>query len=259
MFKQQENAGRKTGQEGFTLIELLVVISIMAMLMSILLPGLNRAREAGKRVVCLSNLRQLTLAWNFYAIDNDDRLCSPDTYWNDTPASNYWVADGPVVPSNYTGGTRTGIEEGVLWPYTQWTLGLYKCKSDSSELMRSYSISNSMGGYAQDGITAYQSLGEVPRPSEKIVFVDATSRLRWIADSFWPVDIDASGIRWRIFDDHNITARHADGCNSSFADFHCEYIRWRDWRTVKLSFWEIQPDVASNNNIDLERIIRLLR
>ena len=87
--KQQENAGRKITQEGFTLIELLVVISIMAMLMSILLPGLNSAREAGKRVVCLSNLRQLTLAWNFYAMDNEDQLCSPDTYWNDTPGSNY--------------------------------------------------------------------------------------------------------------------------------------------------------------------------
>lgn len=259
MFKQQKKAGWNIREEGFTLIELLVVISIMAMLMSILLPGLNRARESGKRVVCLSNLRQLTLAWNFYAMDNDDRVCSPDTYWNDTPGSNYWVADGPVVPSNYIGGTQTAIEDGVLWSYTQSTFGVYKCRSDGSKLLRSYSISNSMGGYAQNGTTTYSSLGEVPMPTEKVVFVDATSRLHWIGGSFWPVDIDTSGTRWRIFDDHNITARHADGCNASFADFHCEYVRWKDWRTVKLSFWEIEPDVASNNNIDLERITRLLR
>ena len=47
---------------GFTLIELLVVISIIAMLMSITLPSLNSAREAGKRIVCMNNLRQLTIA-----------------------------------------------------------------------------------------------------------------------------------------------------------------------------------------------------
>ncbi len=82
---------------GFTLIELLVVISIMSLLMSILLPALSRARELGKRIVCQSNLRQLTFAWTMYAMDNDDKLCSPDTYWNDPALSsitNHWVADG---------------------------------------------------------------------------------------------------------------------------------------------------------------------
>ncbi|NQT01038.1 MAG: prepilin-type N-terminal cleavage/methylation domain-containing protein, partial [Planctomycetes bacterium] len=48
---------------GFTLIELLVVIAIIAVLMAILMPSLNRAREQGKRSTCLSNLKQLTLAW----------------------------------------------------------------------------------------------------------------------------------------------------------------------------------------------------
>jgi len=55
------------GKIGFTLIELLVVIAIIAVLMSILMPALNRAREQGKRSTCLSNLKQLTLAWIMYA------------------------------------------------------------------------------------------------------------------------------------------------------------------------------------------------
>jgi prepilin-type N-terminal cleavage/methylation domain-containing protein len=60
-------------REGFTLIELLVVIAIIAILMAILIPTLNRARELGKRATCLSNLKQLTLAWIMYADDNEGR------------------------------------------------------------------------------------------------------------------------------------------------------------------------------------------
>jgi prepilin-type N-terminal cleavage/methylation domain-containing protein len=58
----------------FTLIELLVVIAITGILASLLLPALSRARESARTVVCLSNLRQLNLAWWMYAEDNHDWL-----------------------------------------------------------------------------------------------------------------------------------------------------------------------------------------
>jgi len=60
--------------KAFTLIELLVVIAIIAILMAILMPALNRVKEQGKRAVCLSNLKQLTLTWIMYADENDDKL-----------------------------------------------------------------------------------------------------------------------------------------------------------------------------------------
>ena len=60
----------------FTLIELLVVIAIIALLMAIMVPMLRSAREQGQRAVCLSNLKQLTLAWLAYADDNDGKLVS---------------------------------------------------------------------------------------------------------------------------------------------------------------------------------------
>ena len=54
-------------QKGFTLIELLVVIAIIAILLAILMPALNRVREQGKRISCMSNLKQLMLGWDMYA------------------------------------------------------------------------------------------------------------------------------------------------------------------------------------------------
>src|SRR5437868_3435057 len=59
---------------GFTLVELLVVIGVIALLISILLPTLNRAREAGFKLKCLSNLRQLGLALLAYENDNQGKF-----------------------------------------------------------------------------------------------------------------------------------------------------------------------------------------
>lgn len=63
-----------TRHKAFTLVELLVVIAIIALLIAILLPALTKAREQGKRIVCMSNLRQLTVAWTAYAQMNSEKL-----------------------------------------------------------------------------------------------------------------------------------------------------------------------------------------
>jgi prepilin-type N-terminal cleavage/methylation domain-containing protein len=58
-------------KNGFTLIELLVVIAIISLLVSILVPSLQKAKELAKRVSCLSNLKQIGIGMHIYADDND--------------------------------------------------------------------------------------------------------------------------------------------------------------------------------------------
>ena len=73
---------RSKSWQGFTLIELLVVVAIIALLVSILLPSLQDARELARRSVCGSNLHQLSIGLHLYANDNDNKYMPQTFLWN---------------------------------------------------------------------------------------------------------------------------------------------------------------------------------
>src|SRR5256885_8598935 len=95
---------RPAFRAGFSLIELLVSISIIALLTGITLPALSGARAAGRLTSCLSNQRQLVLAWSGYAGNSQDRVM-PLAYWT----------DDDIAAANTVFGTPGSTEEIYWW------------------------------------------------------------------------------------------------------------------------------------------------
>jgi prepilin-type N-terminal cleavage/methylation domain-containing protein/prepilin-type processing-associated H-X9-DG protein len=92
---------KRKNRKGFTLVELLVVIAIIALLLSILMPALNKVREQAKQVVCSSNLRSLGQLFQMYAMNYKDNYPMPFAGWDEAGI------DGKTVSLNWVACLRT--------------------------------------------------------------------------------------------------------------------------------------------------------
>src|SRR5947199_6517253 len=90
-FKSLNTRAHRRSKQGFTLIELLVVIAVIAILASMLLPALARAKAAAKRIQCTNNHKQLAGVWMMYTVDNNDLLVANGMHQMPTPSEKLWI------------------------------------------------------------------------------------------------------------------------------------------------------------------------
>ena len=247
-------------RSGFTLIELLIVIAIIAILAAMLMPVLRRAREKAQAVQCLSNEKQLVLAWIMYYSDNqghlvrnaDESALNNITTYADpslkTGTNSEWCPGRQDVELTPSGGLYLSpdgtalavnagyqwIMDGLLFPYAN-NVKIYKCPADISFLLYSgkqlpHVRSISMNGclspvspWNNDTAPYYyftESSLRVPGASSLMVFIDENPGS--INDGYFLDSPDLG--TW--YDYPAITHDNASGM--SFADGHVEMHRWRD-------------------------------
>jgi prepilin-type N-terminal cleavage/methylation domain-containing protein/prepilin-type processing-associated H-X9-DG protein len=170
---------------GFTLVELLVVIGIIALLISILLPALSKARESANRVACLSNIKQISMAFVMYVDANKGYLPYSAPYsWEKSEDWVWWELDTANVPR------ISQVGEGGIGPYlslSRTNTKVMRCPSDDilthsrtgpaqyGKYPFSYSLNEYMCSYPPDRApqptnpSCVYKLVRVSRASEKIL------------------------------------------------------------------------------------------
>ena len=244
----------------FTLIELLVVIAIIALLAGLLLPTLARSKQKAQGLQCLTNHRQLALAWRMYTEDNRDQLLFASIDPLHPERDPYvWVLGGldfdPSNPSNWD--IHQDLTRSPLWSYCGDSAAIWKCPADRSTVVvngrrlprvRSMSMNLWVGGFGGtdggvsggDGTTfgggrwrVYLKMAEMtdPGPSETFLLLDMREdSIDWgnFATDMrgWPDQPQQTGF-------YDLPASyHGRAGGLSFADGHSEMKRWRDDRTM---------------------------
>lgn len=242
-----------TRRKAFTLVELLVVIAIMALLVSILVPALGKARAQAKGAVCGTQLKQFGMAWHYYAEDNDgfNIWYAPSNLW---ASGGFWFYQlGPYLgDSDFArgkGNTREGILEIMNCPATQpWTnkyndtLGYGA--ADMAWQWRTVGSDYHEGGYTLNGWMQQQTGGSDSRFYTKYDAAKGDTPL--IADGGWVdtwpqsyeaadapslIDLEGSGVLdgdgfrlWPSSVSRLILARHGRAINIVFKDTHAEKV-----------------------------------
>ncbi|BDI29839.1 hypothetical protein CCAX7_18900 [Capsulimonas corticalis] len=211
---------------GFTLIELLVVIAIIAILAAILFPVFAKAREKARQTACISNTKQLGLAFVQYVQDNDEAL--PASGGGTDPAapactivaSPSWVlAEHILNTTSACPSNQLPVQNGALYPYVK-SAQVYKCPSDSNADgdTISYTMNSRLSGMTDASVQA---------PSGCILLVDenTVTGLGHVLDNgnfaAPTTDLASGAPNWNDLP----TNRHTDGAVFSFYDGHSKWMR----------------------------------
>jgi len=232
-----------TRRRGFTLIELLVVIAIIAILAALLLPSLAKAKSKAHGAMCMSNNKQLLLAWRMYADDQADKLVS--AMGSDPTRPNWFTGGLSFTSANVNWDVNSDMVKSPLWTYCGKARGIFKCPADRATVVvggvavpriRSNSMSQAFGsgewldGGMNSGQTVwrtYDKLTSIVLPVKTFVFVDEHPDS--INDAAFASQCTGNqpsdGDKGVVID---FPANfHNRACGFAFADGHAEIHKWK--------------------------------
>jgi prepilin-type N-terminal cleavage/methylation domain-containing protein/prepilin-type processing-associated H-X9-DG protein len=253
--------------DGFTLVELLVVIAVIALLMAILLPALTKARRVAKRIVCMSNMKQLLTAWMAYADASDGKLvnggqslpqglpgsivtepCWCSSYhnppgdggfdWNigTIDGINYysWTTPAPYQELTYEQRVEK-LKKGALYKYVR-NPKVYRCLEAPKFVHRTYVMCNSMNAHCNGGMpegTVFKRIGEIKKSAQRLVFIEeritTPDAMQVTAEDY--ADDHVSGQLWPTYVDWP-GVMHDNGATVGMADGHGEFWAWQCTETI---------------------------
>jgi len=259
---------KKMRSKAFTLIELLVVIAVIALLLSIVMPALRRAKDLAKKIGCSANLHSLALAAILYADEHDALTPSSTNFWDNQTRAGWCGVTGVIgtttvlpLDEQIYGNSNpiTGLHRGQLWPYIE-TPDAWRCPADpAKEQLRSYSMAAQWWGantldddsvWYDSGTTGLvcRKIGDIKGSGQRLMFIDQLGRnwdayfAIWYSEPMW----------W-----NTPNFLHSGGSVNGFADGHVEAYKL-DAETVKVAEQSYEeggvgmPPVAVPDSEDLK-------
>ena len=230
---------------GFTLIELLVVIAIIAILAALLLPALARAKLKATGAACLSNQKQLIVAWVMYAGDNQENLVNFLESVNAKGDIPWRYMVPPVMPTFPDGASdedklkltiEAGYRQGALFNYAA-NPGIIHCPGDTRMSLKvgqgyTYSSVSPVGTLNGETGVIFKTT-QISHPSERFVWVEENDPRgdnigSWLMIQNGSVDDGFAGSK---FED-SPAAFHGNSSSFDWADGHAEMHKWLDAATI---------------------------
>jgi prepilin-type N-terminal cleavage/methylation domain-containing protein/prepilin-type processing-associated H-X9-DG protein len=241
-------------RSGFTLIELLVVIAIIALLLSVIIPALSMVKKKAASVVCMTNVKNLSLGWYLYQEDNGGIIMSArmENVGTQAAAKEGWIGQ-PHTASDVSASSLTlsqtapvtdedeirGIRQGVLYPYVKAS-DTYHCPADklrmgpdTTRLYTSYCVPECLYGMTNKTSLLYsrqiKKFNEITSPAMRYNFVESGETLRgnWIIAGHFVMatpEYGDGGYGWWS----PIAINHGDSSVFGFCDGHAEIKKWHD-------------------------------